>query len=494
MLAEAETSPILYTDNFLYTFDPKRAPYHHRFHPFPFQKTIMLEVKQAIEEGYDLLIEKSREIGATYSVLATLLWFWRYVPGSNILLGSRKESYVDNRGEVEKDELSNKEESLFGKLDYMTSRQPTALLPSGFDPMKHSPYMTLKNPELGNVISGESANPNFSRGGRFKVILLDEFAFWEHDAEAWGSTADTTNCRIVLTTPGIKPNTKAKRLRFGTDGEKIKVLSFHARLDPRKDEKYFSVEHGRRSTEDYAREIDINWETAVRGRVYDEIRNAKRGVFPYNPQWPLFVSWDFGLDGTSIGWWQINLKNGRARLVDSYHMSNQPIQFFLPLFGNPIDSTFTYSDTDIEMIAVTEDFKKAVHYGDPDVAKRAYQDKMTRSTRQILQDAGIYVQTKPEANDFYTRRELTKVLLNKGVEINDTPGNRHFLDAIKASVYPDRDENSQATSAIKLPIHNWTSHPRTMMEYFAVNYDPTFFEEDTEEPEWANNGPNYNKR
>ncbi len=493
MLAEAEQSPISYIDNFLYTFDPKREPYHLRFHPFTFQRTIIEEVKQAIEEGYDLFIEKSREIGVTYTVLGTFLWFWRYIPGSNFLLGSRKESYVDNRGEQGEGEQSNKEESLFGKLDYMIGRQPTALLPAGFDKAKHMPFMTLKNPENGNVISGESSNPNFSRGGRFKAAGMDEFAFWENDSEAWGSTADTTNCRIVFTTPGIKPNTKAKRLRFGTDGEKIKILSFHARLDPRKDEKYFVNEKGRRSTEDYAREIDINWETAVRGRVYDEIRDAKIGDFPFIANCPLYTSWDFGLDGTSFGLLQPNLKNGRMRLIHSFHTSNQPIHFFMPFFGHPIDSTFTYSDDEIDLINILKDLPDAVHYGDPDVAKRAYQDKATKSTRQVLESFGIYVQTKPEANDFYTRREQTKVLLAKGFEINDTPQNRHFLDAIKSAVYPDRDPNSQATSAIILPIHNWTSHPRTMLEYFSVNYEPTFYEE-PDAPAWAGSAPNYNGR
>jgi len=36
--------------------------------------------------------------------------------------------------------------------------------------------------------------------------------------------------------------------------------------------------------------------------------------------------------------------------------------------------------------------------------------------------------------------------------------------------FPQRSENSQHTTAISKPVHDWTSHPRTATEYFAVNY------------------------
>jgi hypothetical protein len=55
-------------------------------------------------------MEKSREMGATYVSLGVILWYWRFVPGSNFLLGSRKQDYVDNTAGASS-ELSNKEES-----------------------------------------------------------------------------------------------------------------------------------------------------------------------------------------------------------------------------------------------------------------------------------------------------------------------------------------------------------------------------------------------
>ena len=487
---EASRDPVVFIDRFAYTYDPKHPPYHLPFNLFPFQVDLLHQVRHAIEQGYDVFVDKTREMGATYTILDLLWWFWRYVPGSNFLLGSRKEDYVDNTGSAE---VSNKEESLFGKLDYTMRHLPSFMLPAGFEWKRHFTYMSLLNPENGNVIGGESSNPNFSRGSRRTAILMDEFAFWDNDSAAWGATADTTRCRIVLTTPGNRPS-KAKRLRFGKDGEQIKVISLPYYLDPRKTPEWLENERKRRSNEDFAREIMINWETSVTGRVYTEIDQAKIGAFPYNPRWPLYLSWDFGLDGVAMQWWQTNLDTGRPRLVDAFEENNKPIQWYYPLTGLSIDSTFQYTDEDLAAINRVKDFKRATHFGDPDVSKRSL--LTGTSTRQALDAVGIYVQTRPQANDFVSRRETTKVMLQTGIEVNDTPGTQYWLEAMRAARYPQRQETSQATTAVTLPIHDWTSHHRTSTEYFAVNYDAQQEAADLKPatpPGWYNPSHDYNR-
>lgn len=472
---ECSQDPTLFFNSMLYTFDPKRPPYHLPFKLFDYQvERIVKELIQAIENGYDIFFDKTREMGVTYTVLGVLLWYWKYREAANFLIGSRKEDIVDNVGKKGDGEVSNKEESLFGKLDYMTDRLPVLAKPTGFNPQKHRTYMNLLNPENGNVISGESSNPNFSRGGRQRAILLDEFAFWDNDDAAWGSTADTTNCRIVVTTPGIRPNTKAKRLRFGTDGEKIKVVELPHYLDPRKDAAWLTEQRERRSKEDFAREIMIDWEGSVKGIVYPEARNREIGNFPYEPEWPLYVAWDFGLDGTAIQWWQYNPNNGKMRLVDAFKRTDMPIQWFFPLFSQPIDSLFQYTPTELDAIDRTKEFKKAIHYGDPDAAKRSITSKSLTSVRNELAKIDIYVQTNRRANTFYERREKTKVLLQRGIEVNNTPdvtGIEGWLESIDQARYPTREATSQATTAIALPIHDWTSHHRTATEYLSVNFE-----------------------
>jgi hypothetical protein len=467
---QCANDPVLFFRTFLYTFDPKREPYHWPFDPYPFQVELIDNLVSHIESGQDIFIEKCREMGVTYTTLGVLLWYWKYKQAANFLVGSRKEDYVDNTGSVKSGEISNKEESLFGKIDYMLERLPQIVLPEGFISQRHRAYMSLRNPENGNVISGESSNPNFSRGGRQRAILLDEFAFWDNDTAAWGSTADTTDCRIILTTPGIRSNTKAKRLRMGKDEEKIDVVSLDYTLDPRKTQEWIDEQKLRRSAEDFAREIMINWEGSTAGVVYPEAKQREVGKFPYSYQIPLYISWDFGLDGTALQWWQVNPQTGKKRLVDAYCNFNKPIQWYFPFIGKPINSKFQYDTEALVAIDRTRYMQQAIHYGDPDAGKRSMTSEELASVRTELVKANIYVQTNVQANKFVNRREKTKVLLQSGIEVNLTPGTEYWMECIDQARYPQRSDNSQATTAVVMPIHDWTSHHRTSTEYFAVNY------------------------
>lgn len=481
MKKQASEDPIYFIDTFVYIFNPKQKEVANgqiRFKLFPFQKRLIRDMVYAIRNGEDLFVEKSREMGVSYTTLAVFMWFWLFEPASNFLIGSRKEDYVDNR---RGGTTGNKEESLFGKLDYMISRLPVYLLPEGFNPDHHFNYMSLVNPENGNSISGESSNPNFSRGGRQKAILLDEFAFWADDGAVWGATADTTNCRIIVTTPGIRPS-KAKRLRFGKDGEKIKIVSILYTEDPRKDKVWLEEQRARRSTEDLNREVLLNWETSITGRVYPEIESAAYGAFPFLVNQQLYCSWDFGLDGTAFTFWQQNKANSKFRLIDSYENSDKPIQWYFPFFNAPIDSKFQYTDDDLKAIEQIKNYPKAIHFGDPDVKKRSI--LTGTSTRVELEHVKVYVQSTAK-NDFYSRREKTKVYLQAGIEVNSSVRNDYFMEAIKSSRYPVREETSQATTPVALPIHDWSSHSRTSMEYFFVNIE-NYSEGPKVVPTWAN--------
>ena len=61
-------------------------------------------------------------------------------------------------------------------------------------------------------------------------------------------------------------------------------------------------------------------------------------------------------------------------------------------------------------------------------------------------------------------------MLQSGVEMNETPRNFTWMESLEQARFPQRPDGSQATTEVKLPIHDWTSHHRTATEYFAVNY------------------------
>ena len=448
---ELAKDDVLYFINHLNTFDPRTKVKDIKFTLYPYQIEYAKQLVKHIKEGKDLFIEKSRDMGVSWVTLAVILWFWIYEDGFQALIGSRKEDYVDNR----------QVDSLFGKFDYMLRCWQV----EGYLPDKHRTYMKLTHPTNNSVILGESANANFSRAGRYQVIFFDEMAFWPFEQNSWEAAGDASPCRLAVTTPSSQPS-YSKALR---NSGLVEVKTLHWRLHPNKDDDWYEREKLRRTNEEVARELDINWEGSLENIVYPEISNGQVGVYPYVPEYPLYVSWDFGLDGTAIGWWQKSPQTGKHRLVEAYYRVNKPIPFFMPLFGNPIDSSSGYTQEDLDVVNEVKDWAKAIHYGDPDVEKRSYQTKEMTSTRDVLQKHQIYVQTNTLSNDFESRKTETKLLLQQGIEINDTAGTRVWLEAVKQSRFPKRQEGSQATTGITKPIHDWTSHHRSSLEYYAVN-------------------------
>lgn len=482
MKKKASDDPVYFIDTFLRIYNPKENPSDIPFKMFLFQKRLARELIKSINEGEDIFIDKSREMGVTYTILATFIWLWLFQPGCTLLIGSRKEDFVDNRrGGL----VGSKEESLFGKLDYMITRIPDFMLPDGWNRDKHFNYMSLINPDNGNSISGESSNPNFSRGGRKTAIFLDEFAFWENGGSVWGSTADTTNCRIVATTPGEKPS-KAKRLRFGKDGEKIKIIELPYNLDPRKNKTWLDEQKGRRSEDDFNREIMMNWELSIQGRIYPEMEKAVYGEYPYMPNRPLYCSGDYGLDGTSFLFWQQNVENGKWRLIDSFHYEEQPIEYAFPIFGKAVDSMFSYTNDQLQQMKTLSELPPAIHFGDPSINKRSG-NKEKESDRDKLAKIGVYVGVYTMDNSINFRVNTTKVFLQKGIEVNDTPANDFAFEAFKVFRWKTWDEDHETTSTFRKPIHNWASHPSTAMEYLFVNL-ANFQLETAEEPSWAKKG------
>ena len=220
---------VFWVDNFCWTKDPRRTESVLPFISYPIQAESLLEVQRAVNEGFDLGIEKSRDMGASWIVDYVLQHQFQFYEGADFRVGSRKEEFVDKLGVMD---------TMIEKIRWNLSRQPLFLLPAGFEEKRkfddNTTFMRLNNPERFNSIVGESANPHFGSGGRSKAVVLDEFAKWEArvDEQAWTATADVTKCRIPISTPVGSAN-KFARLAKG-HSEKIKFLTLHWTLHPDK--------------------------------------------------------------------------------------------------------------------------------------------------------------------------------------------------------------------------------------------------------------------
>lgn len=282
VLAQCERSIEFWIDYFCWTFDPRSERPIQPFVLHPFQRDTVAQLQYHIEHGHDLLIEKSRDMGISWLMLLTFQYYWLFKAGSQFLLGSRKQDYVDQKGDLS---------TLFEKLRFNLSRLPQWMLPIGFDPKKHDTLMRLQNPSLNNVIVGESSNAQFGRGGRYKAILFDEFPFWPLADAAFAASGQSSPCRMVVGTPYGKQNSFAQ-LRFS--GE-IDVLTLHWSLHPHKDNTWYQHQCARMTPNEIARELDINYNLSVENRVFPQFgsEHIVKGLKPL-PNRRIIRTWDFG--------------------------------------------------------------------------------------------------------------------------------------------------------------------------------------------------------
>ena len=260
---------ILYWVNiFCCTYNPRKTPSVIPFITYEYEDKLLLDLVDSIRNQKDILIDKSRDMGVTWCVLAAFTWFWQFHgEGQDFLVGSRKEQYIDVVGNMD---------TLIEKVRFLIKNQPRWMIPYGFDWKSHSNYMRILNPHTKSTITGEATNNNFSRGGRRRAIFFDEFAFWECDQMAWRASADSSNCRILVSTP-FGFNNQFAKLRW-SDPPVMKMTSLHWRLHPEKDQAWYENECRRRNNDsvEIAQELDINYEGSAEGVMFEfsDLKNS----------------------------------------------------------------------------------------------------------------------------------------------------------------------------------------------------------------------------
>ncbi len=196
----SEVSPLAWFNIFCFTFVPKIVNIetgreinndrpHVPFITWEIQDRLITEIMACIKEGRDLIIDKSRQMGASWIVLACLHHLWLFRPDSKILELSRTESYVDDAGNMK---------ALFQKHDYINKWLPAWMCPPKCLPGgKYRRRMHLDNVLNGGAINGEATTKNAARGDTRTVILLDEFCVVENGPAMRKATDDVAACRII---------------------------------------------------------------------------------------------------------------------------------------------------------------------------------------------------------------------------------------------------------------------------------------------------------
>lgn len=261
--------PLEFINDWCITYDPRNAasekPTIMPFTTFKRQEEFISFLTSLIEEQESGLVEKTRDIGATWLCCAYSIWLWLFIPGSSVGWGSRKESLVDKLGDPD---------SIFEKMRMILKYLPYFMEPKGWDQKKYSSYMKLINPENGSTITGE-AGDNIGRGGRKLIYFKDESAHYERPELIEAALSHNTNVQVDLSSVNGSANIFARKRFSGVEWEEdshlppgiVRVFIFDWRHHPLKTQEWYNKTRSKAEREGllhlFASETDRDYVASV---------------------------------------------------------------------------------------------------------------------------------------------------------------------------------------------------------------------------------------
>lgn len=264
-----------FIEHWCMTYDPRNAmegaglPARLPFILFPRQKEFVEFIIGCLTDKEAGLVEKCRDMGATWLCCCISVWLWLFWPGAAIGWGSRKADLVDKTGDPD---------SIFQKIRIIIANLPEEFLPVGFRPDDHATYMKVVNPETDATITGE-AGDNIGRGGRKLIYFKDESAHYERPELIEASLGDNTNVQIDISSVNGTANVFYRRRESGVDWVpggtyergKTRVFVFDWRDHPAKTQVWY--DYRRKKAEDdgllhkFAQEVERNYAASVQGII-----------------------------------------------------------------------------------------------------------------------------------------------------------------------------------------------------------------------------------
>ena len=427
---------------FLWTFDPREGVKDIPFVPWEYQEHYIKGIEQDIIKGESSLTEKSRDMGVTWMLLAVFLYRWLFF-NESFLLGSRKEELVDKIGDMD---------THFERLRYMLNKLPDWMVEAcGYD-RRNSGYLKIFK-TTGASLIGESMTPEFSRQGRYKAILLDEFAFVDNAEMVWRACGDSAPCKLSVSTPNGRANFFSRLRESG----KIRVNTLHWRQHPKKDEAWYEKQKESRTERDIAQEIDINYTISSGTPFYGGYReDLHTSTFSFNPFRELLVGWDFGYIHPAVVVTQLDDKDRWIILRESMG-HNTTIHHF--------------ADHIISMLNTEYPRCRFLHFGDPACVQ--VNDKSEFTSYQILLTKGVQIIYRQ--SEYRQRKEIIEhrlhtlhdgkpaLLVDKNCVI--------IREGFKGGYrYPELKDGQQFVKKFEFPFRDgYYEHLMNAMEYIAVN-------------------------
>jgi hypothetical protein len=265
------TRPVDFINDWCDTYDPRNAgrgtPAFMPFIMFDRQAEFVRFLVAMIEGEENGLVEKARDMGATWVCCAVSVWLWRFYPGAAVGWGSRKEQLVDKLGDSD---------SIFEKMRVLIRRLPREFWPVGFSEADHMPFMRIINPENGSTITGE-AGDNIGRGGRKLIYFKDEAAHYERPEKIEAALADNTRVQIDISSVNGLGNVFHRRRESGIEWQgqiakgKTNVFVMDWSDHPAKDQAWYNARRAKAVSDGllhvFEQEVGRNYAASVDGVI-----------------------------------------------------------------------------------------------------------------------------------------------------------------------------------------------------------------------------------
>jgi len=260
--------PVRFINDCCITHDPRNRPPLPKLMPFLLfqrQEEFVWFLKACLDDKESGLVEKARDIGASWLCCAFTVWLWLFWDETTVGWGSRKEEYVDAKGDPK---------AIFPKIRQIIDALPEWVKPEGYNPVKHATYMRIVNPQNGSVISGE-AGDNIGRGGRTTIFFKDESAHYERPELIEAALGDNTDVQIDISSVNGTANVFYRRRNAGevwAPGKKMekgktRVFIFDWRDHPGKSQEWYEMRRKKAENEGllhvFKQEVDRDYSGSV---------------------------------------------------------------------------------------------------------------------------------------------------------------------------------------------------------------------------------------
>jgi phage terminase large subunit len=265
------TRPVEFIEDWCQTFDPRNAgtdrPTRLPLILFPRQRDFIEFLHECVKGETGGLVEKSRDMGATWLAVSFSVWLFLFVPGATVGWGSRKEALVDRIGDMS---------SIFEKIRFQLRSIPRQFWPVKFTEDNTS-FMRIFAAS-GESITGESGD-DIGRGGRTLIYFKDESAHYEHPEAIEAALSDNTRVQIDISSVNGLGNVFHRKREGGVEWEpgkpairgKTNVFIMDWSDHPEKTQAWYD-ERKSKAIDDgllhvFRQEVDRNYAASVEGVV-----------------------------------------------------------------------------------------------------------------------------------------------------------------------------------------------------------------------------------